>query len=78
MLFSVPEAFRVLLFSFSSALWWLTFSGAVPVLPPKTLWKITEKWKTKGAGQPSDKYIVIMRILGVVFAAVGGGLLIWG
>ena len=32
------------------------------LLPPKTLWKITEKWKTKGAGQPSDKYIVIMRI----------------
>ena len=48
------------------------------LLPPKTLWKITEKWKTKGAGQPSGKYIVIMRILGVVFAAVGGGLLIWG
>ena len=51
---------------------------SVLLLPPKTLWKITEKWKTKGDSQPSDKYIVIMRILGIVFAAVGGGLLIWG
>ena len=48
------------------------------LMPPKKLWKIMEKWKTKGDGQPSDKYIVIMRILGIVFAAVGGGLLIWG
>lgn len=48
------------------------------LLPPKTLWKITQKWKTKGVGQPSDKYIIIMRILGVAFAAVGSGLLIWG
>lgn len=48
------------------------------ILPPKTLWKITEKWKNKGNGQPSGKYAVIMRILGAVFAAVGGWLLISG
>ena len=48
------------------------------LLPPKTLWKITEKWKTKGTGQPSDQYIVIMRILGIAFVATGIGLLIWG
>ena len=48
------------------------------VLPPKTLWKITEKWKTKGSGQPSDKYVLVARILGIVFAAVGGWLLISG
>lgn len=47
------------------------------LLPTNTLWKITEKWKIKGTIQPSDKYIVIMRVLGIVFAAVGGGLLIW-
>ncbi len=48
------------------------------LLPPGTLWKITERWKTKEDGQPSDKYIVIMRFLGVVFAVTGAGLLIWG
>ena len=47
-------------------------------LPSKTLWKITEKWKTKGTGQPSRKYTVMMRVLGVVFTAVGAGLVIWG
>ena len=48
------------------------------LLPPQMLWKITEKWKTKEAGQPSDQYIVIMRFLGVVFSVVSVGLLIWG
>ena len=48
------------------------------LLPPKTMWKITDQWKTKEAGQPSDKYTAIMRVLGVVFAAVGVGLLLWG
>ena len=52
--------------------------AAMLVLPPKTLWKIAEKWKTKGSGQPSDKYVLIARILGVVFAAVGGWLLVSG
>ncbi len=48
------------------------------LLAPGRLWRITEKWKTKEGGQPSDRYIVIMRILGAVFALTGGGLLIWG
>ncbi len=48
------------------------------LLPPKTLWMITEKWKSKGAGEPSGQYAVIMRVLGLLFAAVGVGLQIWG
>jgi len=48
------------------------------LLPPKTLWKITDGWKTKGAGQPTEKNIVIMRVLGTVFTMTGGALLIWG
>lgn len=48
------------------------------LLPPKMLWKITDQWKTKGDGEPSNKYIILMRVLGIVFAVVGGGLLIWG
>ena len=34
--------------------------------------------ENKRDGEPSDTYIVLMRVLGIVFAAVGGGLLIWG
>ncbi|MBQ6961230.1 MAG: hypothetical protein IJP78_09670 [Clostridia bacterium] len=29
---------------------------SMPLLPPKTLWKITDQWKTKGDGEPSNKY----------------------
>lgn len=48
------------------------------ILPPQTLWKITDKWKTKGSTQPSPKYAMIMRILGAAFTAAGGWLLING
>ena len=47
------------------------------ILPPGTLWRITEKWKTKGSGEPSRTYVVIMRILGIIFASVGGCFLIF-
>ncbi len=48
------------------------------LLSPGRLWRITEKWKTKEGEQPSNRYIAIMRALGVVFALTGAGLLIWG
>ena len=41
------------------------------LLPPARLWAVTEKWKNKGGGQPSRIYIIVMRILGTVFAVVG-------
>ncbi len=44
------------------------------LLPPARLWAVTEKWKNKGGGQPSRIYIIVMRILGTVFAVVGTAL----
>ena len=45
---------------------------------PIRLWTLTEKWKMQGDGQPSREYAVLIRILGAVFAVVGGALAISG
>ena len=47
-------------------------------VPPVTLWTLTEKWKTEGGERPSNKYAVLIRILGAVFAAVGFALAVSG
>lgn len=48
------------------------------IVPPVTLWTLTEKWKTEGGEQPSKKYVVLIRILGAVFTAAGCALAISG
>ena len=45
---------------------------------PIKLWTITEKWKTEGGEQPSRKYVLLIRILGAVFAAAGCALAVSG
>ena len=45
---------------------------------PFRLWTLTEKCKTEGGEQPSRKYVVLIRILGAVFAAAGGALAVSG
>lgn len=47
------------------------------VVPPAKWWAATEKWKTKDGSQPSKGYAVLMRVLGAVFALVGGMLIKW-
>ena len=46
-------------------------------VPPAKWWAVTEKWKTKYGSQPSKVYAVLMRVLGAVFALVGGMLIKW-
>ena len=48
------------------------------LVPPVTLWTLTEKWKTEGGEQPSKKYVVLIRILGAVFAVAGCAVAISG
>ena len=45
---------------------------------PVTLGTLTEKWKTEGGEQPSQKYVVLIRILGAVFAVTGCALAVSG
>ena len=45
---------------------------------PFRLWTLTEKWKTEGGEQPSRKYVVLIRILGAVFAVAGCALAVSG
>ena len=40
------------------------------------IWTVAEKWKTIGGKRPSKSYVVITRVLGIVFMIVGGGLLV--
>ncbi len=47
------------------------------LIPPSRWWRLTEKWKTKDGSQPSAGYAAVMRVLGAVFALVGGILIKW-
>ena len=42
------------------------------------LWRVTEKWKNRNADGPSKNYVIVIRILGIVFAAAGVCLVIFG
>ena len=46
-------------------------------VPPARWWALTERWKTKDGSQPSKGYAVLMKVLGAVFALVGGMLIKW-
>ena len=45
-------------------------------VPSNKIWYITEKWKTTGGEGPSKSFVVITRILGIVFVAAGCYLLL--
>ena len=48
------------------------------VVKADLLWRVTEKWKTRNADGPSKNYVILIRALGIVFAAVGVCLVIFG
>ena len=45
--------------------------AALFLIPPEWLWRLTEKWKTKDGTGPSKSYGVLLRALGILFAAAG-------
>ena len=45
---------------------------------PVTSWSFTEKWKTQGGEGPTKEYTILIRVLGAVFAGVGGVLAVSG
>ena len=52
--------------------------GAVLLFAPANkVWSVTEKWKTIGGKGPSKSFVVITRVLGLVFLAAGLGLLVY-
>ncbi len=48
------------------------------LISPLRIWAVTDKWKTAGARQPSRSFVIITRILGIVFLLAGGYLLACG
>ena len=52
--------------------------GAVLLFAPANkVWSVTEKWKTIGGKGPSKSFVVITRVLGLVFMAADLGLLVY-
>ncbi len=49
----------------------LIIIGCIMLIKPNVMWKITESWKTKTNAEPTDLYIIIIRIGGLILA-VGG------
>jgi nitrate reductase gamma subunit len=47
---------------------------AMLLISPNAWWKAAEKWKTKDGSGPSGTYIVLLRVLGVVFIGAGAAL----
>lgn len=49
----------------------LIMMGSVMLIKPNTMWKIAESWKMKTNGEPTDAYMMIIRIGGLILA-IGG------
>ena len=47
-------------------------------VPLVTIWTLTEKCKTQGGKGPSKPYVVLIRVIGAVFAAAGCALAVSG
>lgn len=45
----------------------LLIVGLVMTIKPDIWWQLTESWKSYSAGDPSDFYIKVIRIGGIVF-----------
>ena len=44
--------------------------------PRDKLWAVTGKWMVKDGGEPSEKFNIITKVVGAVFAVVGAWLII--
>jgi hypothetical protein len=45
--------------------------GGIMLIKPKTMWKIAESWKLKTNAEPTDWYIILIRIAGCILV-IGG------
>ena len=49
----------------------LAVAGAVMICNPRLIYALTESWKHNGTSEPSNLYILNIRIGGCVFAIIG-------
>lgn len=45
--------------------------GIIMLVKPKTIWKIAESWKLKTVAEPTELYVVLIRIAGSILM-IGG------
>ena len=48
------------------------------IVKADSLWRFTEKWKSRNADGPSKNYVILIRVLGIVFTAAGVCLAVFG
>ena len=48
------------------------------IVKADSLWRVTEKRKSRNADGPSKNYVILIRTLGIVFAAAGVCLAVFG
>ena len=49
----------------------LVIFGSVLTFAPSAWWRLTESWKNDSATEPSDLYLKITRIGGIIFLMIG-------
>ena len=49
----------------------LVLIGGTMLIKPKAIWKVSESWKTKAEGEPTELYIMMIRIGGCILV-IGG------
>lgn len=49
----------------------LVAMGLIMLVKPKLIWKIAESWKTKAVAEPTELYIILIRIVGGILV-IGG------
>ena len=49
----------------------LAIIAALLLIFPKALWRLTERWKSKGTTEPSRTFLWIVRIVGAALLTAG-------
>jgi hypothetical protein len=45
--------------------------GGIMLIKPKTIWKFAESWKLKTKAEPTELYIILIRLVGCLLV-IGG------
>ncbi|WP_047981498.1 DUF6199 family natural product biosynthesis protein [Ornithinibacillus contaminans] len=51
----------------------LISTGAISLLKPNLVWRLSERWKTKEAEEPSETFLIRERLVGIWSILLGIG-----
>ncbi len=47
------------------------YRGGIALIKPKTMWMVSESWKIKTNAEPTESYMILVRIAGCILV-IGG------